>query len=135
MEKETKKDYSIMSLNDRYDSYTHRIKQGNLYAVSSGRTNMIDWVFMLVLGTLTILAITLPLRARNHWHGNWKHVATLPFIALALIVFNIIVGITLDPSSHNLFPFEILLWSLGSLGFIGICSLIRYFQSPHSIHS
>lgn len=96
---------------------------------------MINWVVMLVLGTLPILAIMLLLRAKRQWEGRWKQVAILPFIVLALVSFNIIIGITLDPSSHNLFPFEILLWSLGSLGFMGLCSILRHVLASHESHS
>ena len=74
--------------------------------------NMIDWVFLFALGTLTIVAVVLPLRARTKWKGPWKQVANLPLIMLTLVVLNILIGITLNPSSHNLFPFEIFIWRL-----------------------
>ena len=96
---------------------------------------MIDWIMMLVFGILLLLAIGLPLRARNTWKGRWKHAASLPLIVLGLVILNIIIGTTLDSTSHNLFPFEILLWSLGSLGFIALCAIIRSFLSPHHMNS
>ena len=96
---------------------------------------MIDWVMMFVLCILLILAIGLPLRARNKWKGRWKHAASLPLMMLGLVFLNIIIGTTLDSTSHNLFPFEILLWSLGSLGFMALCSIVRYFLPTHQTHT
>ncbi len=93
---------------------------------------MLDWILALGLGTVTIAAVGLPLRAKRQWEGHWKRAANLPLILLALGTLNIIIGLLVDPSSHNLFPLEILLWSLGSLGFIGLCTIIRSLQSSHN---
>lgn len=43
------------------------------------------------------------------WHGGWRIAAAVPAALMAFVVLRILLGTSFDPTSHNLWPFEILL--------------------------
>jgi membrane protein DedA with SNARE-associated domain len=55
-------------------------------------------------------------------------VAALPALWIAFVVLRIVVGTALDPTSHNLWPFEILMASVASLVLIGLMALTKRWQ-------
>lgn len=63
-------------------------------------------VVPLVLG-MGVFGLFAPIVCYRRWTGGWKFAAGIPVAIMALVVLNILVGLMLDPSSHNLFPFEI----------------------------
>ena len=71
--------------------------------------------------SFTGLAITLMRR----WHGVWRWLAALPAVALVIVILNILIGTLREPTSHNLWPLEIVMWSAGGLVYLGVLSLIR----------
>ena len=64
-------------------------------------------VFAVVLSFAAIV-----LRTIFRWKDVWRWLAVLPLLVLTLAVLNIV----LNPNSHNLWPFELLIWVV--LGFI-----------------
>ena len=77
----------------------------------------------LMFGVLVfaLLFVAVVLRAIFRWRGVWRWLASLPLVVLALAVLNIV----LNPNSHNLLPFEIIVWVV--LGFIilGVVAAVR----------
>lgn len=63
--------------------------------------------FMLAMLALAVVGIGAPLWAIRRWHGGWRLAAMVPAALMAFVVLRIVVGVALDPSSHNLWPFEI----------------------------
>ena len=59
------------------------------------------------------------MRAVRRWRGGWRLAAALPGAWVGLVVLRIVVGTTVDPTSHNLWPFEILYASVVSLVLLG----------------
>lgn len=59
------------------------------------------------------------------WRGAWRVAAAIPGIAFTAIVGKIIVDVVVDPTSHNLWPFEIVMWSLAGLMLLGLLTLAR----------
>ena len=51
--------------------------------------------------------------------------ATVPAALMGFVVVRIVVGTSLDPTSHNLWPFEILMWGIISLGLLAGIALVR----------
>jgi len=49
--------------------------------------------------------------------GVWKFMAILPLTIMFAIPINIMVGTTIDPTSHNLYPIEFILYVLPSFFF------------------
>ena len=58
---------------------------------------------------LGVCGFVLPLRALWRWRGGWRVAAMLPAALMALVVLRLIIGTTIDPTSHDLWPFEILI--------------------------
>lgn len=80
-----------------------------------------------VLG-LGLFGIVAPVIAFRRWSGGWRIAAAVPLAIMALALLNIIVGVAIDPTSHNLFPFEILMAGLASGGLMAALWLARRFM-------
>lgn len=83
--------------------------------------------FMLLVLALGAGGLILPVRSVRRWSGGWRIAAAVPCVIMAFIVLRIIVGVMLDPTSHNLWPFEILYAATASLVYIGALALARRF--------
>lgn len=81
--------------------------------------------FMLLVVALGVGGILAPLVAIRRWQGGWRLAATVPAAIVAFVVLRIVVGTARDPTSHNLWPFEILLSSVLALVLIGALVLAR----------
>lgn len=64
--------------------------------------------FMLLVFTVGIIGFGAPVRAMRRWQGGWRVAAAVPLVMLAFVVLRIVFGVARDPTSHNLWPFEIL---------------------------
>ena len=81
--------------------------------------------FMLAVPVLGILGLAAPVWAMRRWRGGWRIAAALPLVALGFVVVRIIVGVAFDPTSHNLWPFEILMGTIPGLVFIAVLALVK----------
>jgi hypothetical protein len=90
-------------------------------AVESLEVTAVGWG-MLALG---VCGFVLPLRALWRWRGGWRVAAMVPTALMALVVLRLIIGITMDPTSHNLWPFEILIVGGLSALIVGALTLLR----------
>ena len=79
------------------------------------------FLFMFVVFAVVLAFAAIVLRTILRWKGVWRWVAILPLVVLAVAVLDIV----LNPDSHNLWPFELLIWV--ALGFIilGVVAAIR----------
>ena len=82
--------------------------------------------FMLAMYGLGLIAFLGPLWGLWRWRGLWRIAATLPALAMAYVVLRLNIDTARDPTSHNLWPFEILFTSALCVG--GFCqlSLLRF---------
>ena len=55
------------------------------------------------------------------WKGVWRLVMLLPLFLVAGVILNIAI----DPESHNLFPFEVIIWVFIALLFKLILIVMR----------
>jgi hypothetical protein len=81
--------------------------------------------FMLVMLALGIGGIVAPLWSAWRWRGGWRIAALVPAGVLAFVALRIVVDTALDPTSHNLWPFEIIIFGGGALATMGALSLAR----------
>jgi len=65
--------------------------------------------FMLGMLALGVLGFAAPAWGLWRWRGGWRIAAAVPAALMAFVVLRLILGVSLDPTSHNLWPFEILL--------------------------
>jgi hypothetical protein len=61
----------------------------------------------LLFVALVIAAYWLPIRWIRRWRGSWRLAAAACLVPITLSIVNITLGLMSDPTSHNLFPFEI----------------------------
>ncbi|HUL40666.1 MAG TPA: hypothetical protein VLV32_01985 [Burkholderiales bacterium] len=83
--------------------------------------------FMLLALGLLISGFAVPAWALWKWHGGWRVAAAVPAVLMAFVVLRIIFGVSRDPTSHNLWPFEILIYGVVSLVIIGGLVIARRF--------
>ncbi len=88
--------------------------------------------FMLVIVALLVAGIVIPLRSAWKWRGGWKIAAAVPVCVMGFVVLRIIVDTARDPTSHNLWPFEILTTGVIALACIGALKLARRFMGAET---
>ena len=69
-----------------------------------------------VLSTPLLVCV---LVAALRWSGVWRILAVAPAFLLGYVVVRIVVDTSRDPTSHNLWPIEIVLWSA-----VGVVALV-----------
>ncbi len=88
-------------------------------------------IFMLLLFVGFLAAEVLAL---VRWRGIWRLVALLPLFMVGFIGVRIVVDTQADPTSHNLWPFEVVMWSFLALAFLGVLfgirSMIEFKRRP-----
>jgi hypothetical protein len=65
--------------------------------------------FMAAVLVLLFGGLAVPTWGLWKWHGGWRMAATVPGVLMGFVILRILVGTTIDPTSHNLWPFEILI--------------------------
>ena len=81
--------------------------------------------FMLAVIAVGIGGVVAALRSVRRWQGAWRIAAFAPLLIVAFVVVRIVVDTALDPTSHNLWPFEILYAGFKSLVLLGLIALAR----------
>jgi uncharacterized membrane protein HdeD (DUF308 family) len=78
-------------------------------------------VFLVPAGVAALASFMLARRSRD----EWQLLAWVPVLPLAGWALFIAWGVTRDPTSHNLWPFELAFWGLVSLALLGLFVLAR----------
>ncbi|MBL0143518.1 MAG: hypothetical protein IPP91_15750 [Betaproteobacteria bacterium] len=81
--------------------------------------------FMLAVLGLLAGGVAAPVWAIRRWQGGWRFAAALPLVAIAFVVARIVVDTARDPTSHNLWPFEILMAGGAGLAFLAVAYLVK----------
>ena len=74
---------------------------------------------------MILASIGIPLWAAWAWHGRWRIAALPALIVLGIAALRILIDTKRDPTSHNLWPLEILAWNLPCLLYLGVVWLLR----------
>lgn len=82
-------------------------------------------IFFLIIASLFFSLVTLEIMIFRRWRGAFRLLGLLPAAALFIVILNIIIGVQIDPTSHNLWPFEITTWSGIGLVYVGALLIIR----------
>lgn len=86
----------------------------------------------LTVCTIGLLGVALPFWALRRWHGGWRVAAAVPAATMLFVVMRIAVGVSIDPTSHNLWPFEVLQTALLSAAVVGVLMLARRVTGARS---
>lgn len=92
--------------------------------VSAGSVALFSGFMVTVLAVL-VAGIGLPLWSMWKWRGGWRIAAALPVTAMGFVVLRILIATAVDPTSHNLWPFEILQVGVVGLVVIGVLAVVR----------
>lgn len=68
--------------------------------------------FMLTMFALGLLCFAWPAWSMWRWRGGWRVAAALPAVVMGFVVLRLVVDTSRDPTSHNLWPFEIIMWGV-----------------------
>lgn len=72
--------------------------------------------FMLGMLGVGVLGIAAPGLGIWRWRGGWRLAASVPAVMVAFVLLRIAVDTARDPTSHNLWPFEVL--QVGALSLV-----------------
>ncbi len=89
---------------------------------------------MALVMALGVLAGVWSCWAAWHWRGGWRVAAAIPCLVLGFVILRIIVDGVFDPTSHNLWPFEIVLWGSAAGAWMLIVAVLRKFTTTHKAH-
>jgi hypothetical protein len=92
--------------------------------VTAGDVALMRGVGLIVLAAM-LGGIIAPIRAYRKWEGGWRIAAAVPLLLVLFSVARIIIGTSIDPTSHNLWPMELGMFSLGALVITGVLALGR----------
>jgi len=81
--------------------------------------------FMLSMLALLVAGVALPAWAWWKWRGGWRLAAALPIAIMGFVVARIVVDTSQDPTSHNLWPFEILMFGAASVAIVVVLVVAR----------
>jgi len=85
-------------------------------------------LFVMPLFVALVLAcVGAPVWALWKWRGGWRLAAVAPFAVMAFVIGRIVIDTARDPTSHNLWPFEILYSGAAGLALIAVLALVRRF--------
>jgi hypothetical protein len=88
---------------------------------------LLGLVVMPLFLALVLACVGAPVWALWKWRGWWRLAAVVPFAVMAFVVARIVVDTARDPTSHNLWPFEILYSGAAGLALIVVLALVRRF--------
>ena len=78
--------------------------------------------FMLGMLAVGVLGLAWPAWGLWRWRGGWRLAAAVPEALMVFVVLRIVTGVARDPTSHNLWPFEIL--QAGAFGLAWMAVLV-----------
>ncbi|MFH0798930.1 MAG: hypothetical protein V2A66_01970 [Pseudomonadota bacterium] len=84
-------------------------------------------VIVLVSAVLFFGAIGLSIYLLKRWNGFFRIAAALPVLVLTGFIAVVSIGIAKDPTSHNLWPFELVMWGGGTFIYLGLVALLKRF--------
>ena len=81
--------------------------------------------FMLGMLALGVLGFAAPAWGLWRWRGGWRVAAAVPAALMGFVVLRLVFGVALDPTSHNLWPFEILMSGALSVAIMFVAAVAR----------
>ncbi|MDN5849090.1 MAG: hypothetical protein L0H63_05550 [Nitrococcus sp.] len=98
---------------------------------TAGETLLVRVLLLAVLA-LGVAGIAVPVWAWWRWSGGWRVAAAVPAAMMGFVVLRIVLDTAADPTSHNLWPFEILQVGCLSLVVMGVLGAARKFSGAQA---
>jgi len=81
--------------------------------------------FMLTMLSLLVASMASPAWGVWRWRGGWRAAAAVPIVVMTFVVLRIVVDTARDPTSHNLWPFEVVMWGGACVAFMLVLRFTR----------
>ena len=81
--------------------------------------------FMLAMISLGLIGLGGPAWGLWRWRGAWRIIAAVPAVIMAFVLLRLFIDTARDPTSHNLWPFEIVMWGGFSCLWMLVAGLVR----------
>lgn len=78
-------------------------------------------LFMFAVLLVFLAFVAAALLTMSRWQGVWRLVAALPLVVVGWAVWSI----ALHPASHNLLPFELIMWVVVGFFILGVAAAVR----------
>lgn len=88
-----------------------------------------DTLLALLIFVTGLALLAIPYAALWRWQGYWRALALLPAGALTFIAARIVIDTAADPTSHNLWPLELVVYNLPGLFFLAVLCIVRRFAT------
>jgi hypothetical protein len=108
-------------------SRQHKAAQQDAYArrmntpLTAGDAVLFDG-FILTVFALGVFGFAAPAWGLWRWRGGWRIAVAIPAAMMAFVVLRIVIGVSSDPTSHDLWPFEIM--QVGAVGVVIMAALV-----------
>ncbi len=89
--------------------------------------------FMLAMLALGVLGVAAPAWGLWRWRGGWRIAAAAPAALMTFVVLRIMFETARDPTSHNLWPFEILQAGTLSAAVIAVLLVARKLSGAGTV--
>jgi hypothetical protein len=80
---------------------------------------------LVIVVSIAIVVLGPQIWAIKAWQGVWRWLAAAPLLLVGADVVLIVVSTAIDPTSHNLWPLELLFISVIGLPVVGVLWLVR----------
>jgi hypothetical protein len=84
------------------------------------------FIVVILAGGLGLLLCILVARAFGRWQGWWRWAMAIPLVLMLGVTLNILVATWLDPTSHNLWPIELVFMYAVASAMMGILYLLHW---------
>ncbi|HEX7338833.1 MAG TPA: hypothetical protein VF271_02755 [Rhodanobacteraceae bacterium] len=74
---------------------------------------------------MILAAIVWPAWATWRWRHGWRLAAAVPAVVMGFVLLRIVFGAMIDATSHNPWPFELLMVGVPSLIWMAVVALVR----------
>lgn len=99
---------------EEYEAYSRRLN-----AAGGGWLDTVLWIVLpLIVLVLPLAGLALPVWCAWKWRGRWRTLAAVAVAVFWLKVLSIVIDGVRDPTSHNLWPLELLFWEAGVLVYL-----------------
>lgn len=85
-----------------------------------------DWILPIIFLSVIGSAVIAPLILAWFWRGVWRWLALLPALVMVGLFVKFLVDTARDPTSHNLWPFEFLIYTFAVWVVIVVLAGLRY---------
>lgn len=81
--------------------------------------------FLILVIAVVIAFLVAEVAALGKWNGVWKLLAMIPAAVVLFVCLRIVLDTSRDPTSHNLWPLELVIWAGIGLASLGLLALVR----------